>query len=82
MILLKRGFAQSAFPLAPAARDALMHGIPDSAALILVAGAILAGLEACRLLNVSASITKESGNCSVLVICILKNISSKTVLWD
>lgn len=52
-----------------------MYGIPDSAALILVAGALLAALEAYRLLDVSASINRETGKCSILVPRILKNIS-------
>lgn len=82
VILLKGEFTQSAFPLAPAARDALIYGIPYSAALILVGGAVLAALEACRFLNVSVSITRETGKCSILVIHILKNISSKAVLWN
>lgn len=59
-----------------------MYGMPDSAALILVTGALVAALEACRLHNVSASINRETGKCSILVICILKNTSSKAVLWD
>lgn len=75
VILLMGGFAQSAFPLVPAARNALMYGIPDSAALILVAGALLAALEAYRLLDVFASINRETGRCSILVPRILKNIS-------
>lgn len=80
MILLMGKFAQSAFSLAAKASVALRSGIPDSAALMtlqhssLVPGALLAAQAACRLLKVSARISRETVKFKILVICILKNI--------